>query len=250
LARARAEVAVLRLEIEPEGADVLVGEQAVGRAPIASSVFVDPGEVIVSVKRDGFVSVDKRLVVAKGTEQAVEVSLTPKGDEMSAGAAPAGVGSGLERRPADIPASRDRAPRSLVPAYAATGVAAVGVGLGVVFTLRASAKEKDADDLRDSLLRYPGGCTGKAPQERCRELTDERESVDTSRNMGIGAFIAGGVAAVVAGYLYWDALSHRGSSARRDQPLYGLLPSVEVEPGRDPSAMSVGSVKLGVSGNF
>lgn len=246
LARARAEVAVLRLDIKPDGADVLVGEQAVGKSPIAASVFVEPGEVIVSVKRDGFVDVDKRVMVGKGTEQAVEVSLNPKSDDaMSAGAQP--VDSGLGRASgSDAPADRAQ-PRSLVPAYVATGVAVAGGVVGVVFTLSASSKEKDADQLRDE-LEGQGGCNGEAPQDRCSELSDQRKSVDTSRNLGIGAFVVGGVAAVVAGYFYWDALSHRGSSARREQPRYSLLPAIEV--GRGEQAGAIGSVKLGVSGSF
>ena len=76
-------MAVLRLEIKPDGSDVLVGADTVGKSPIANNVFVDPGEVIVSVKHDGFVSVDKRVMVGKGTEQAVEIALTPKDDAAS-----------------------------------------------------------------------------------------------------------------------------------------------------------------------
>jgi hypothetical protein len=228
---------------------VLVGEQAVGRAPIAANVFVEPGEVIVSVKHEGFTSIDKRVMVGKGTEQAVEVSLNPKNDDaMSAGAPP--VDSGLEHPAAGADSREDRAPRSLVPAYVATGVAVAGGVAGIVFTLSASSKEKDADQLRDRLLDYQGGCKGDAPQEQCDELNDQRKSVDTSRNLGIGAFVVGGVAAIVAGYFYWDALSHRSASARREQPRYSLLPMVELGRGADQAAASIGSVKLGVSGSF
>jgi tetratricopeptide (TPR) repeat protein len=81
LARSRAEVGVLRLDIKPEGSDVLVGEQNLGKTPINADVYVDPGEVIISVKHDGFVALDKRVMVNKGTEQAVEISLIPKSDE-------------------------------------------------------------------------------------------------------------------------------------------------------------------------
>jgi hypothetical protein len=80
LARSRAEVAILRLDIRPDGSDVLVAQNHLGKSPVPSSVFVDPGEVIVSVKHDGFVAVDKRVIAGKGTEQAVEISLTPKDD--------------------------------------------------------------------------------------------------------------------------------------------------------------------------
>jgi tetratricopeptide (TPR) repeat protein len=249
LARSRAEVAVLRLDVKPDGADVLVGEQSLGKAPIVPSVFVEPGEVIVSVKHEGFVAIDKRVMAGKGTEQAVEIALSPESDGV-----PSGIGavdSGLEHRPPVVTAPADRGqPRSLIPAYAATGVAVAGGVVGLVFTLSAGSKEKDADQLRDALAEYPGGCNGEAPKSQCDDLSSQRESVDSSRNLAIGAFVVGGVAAVVAGYFYWDALSHRSATAKREQRLFGLVPSVDVGRGRADDAASLGSVKLSVSGNF
>ena len=110
-----------------------------------------------------------------------------------------------------------------------------------MFTLSANSKEDDADELRDRMDAL-GGCNGGAPEAECADLKDQREGVDSSRNLAIGSFVFGGVAAVVAGYFYWDALSHRSSASARTSPLLGLLPSVEV--GR------ADTVKLGVSGTF
>jgi tetratricopeptide (TPR) repeat protein len=248
LARARSEVAVLRLDVRPEGADVLVGEQAVGKAPIVSPVFVDPGEVIVSVKHEGYVAIDKRVMAGKGTEQAVEVALTPKSDAL-----PSTVGavdSGLEHQPPSPAVPADHGPRSLVPAYVASGVAVAGGVVGLVFTLSANSKEDDADALRDSLAEYSGGCKGEAPQSECDDLTGQRKSVDRSRNLAIGAFVVGGVAAVAAGYFFWDALSHRGKTARREPSRLGLVPSVDFGRARAGDAAALSSVKLSVSGNF
>lgn len=243
LARSRAEVAVLRLEIKPDGSDVLVGAQAIGKSPFSSGVYVEPGEVIVSVKREGFVSIDKRVMAAKGTEQAVEIELVAKDDESSADSAKPAVGSGLAASAQQSPAASDRsAPKSLIPAFVATGVAVAGGVAGVVFTLRASGKEDDANELRDRLQSL-GGCNGGAPEAECADLKEQRESVDSSRNLAIGSFVVGGVAALVAGYFYWDALSHRGvASARKARPLYGMLPTVDMS--------RADSVKLGVLGTF
>lgn len=247
LARSRAEVGVLRLEIKPEGADVLVGAQAVGKAPIASSVYVEPGEVIVSVKHDGFVSLEKRVMAGKGTEQEVEIELVAKDSAASTPADGSVASSGLSANAPTLSAHpADRAqPKSLVPAFVATGIAVAGGVAGLVFTLSANGKEDDADDLRDQ-LQTMGGCNGGGAAEveaDCADLKEQRESVDTSRNLAIGSFVLGGTAAIVAGYFYWDALAHRSSAkARRARPLYGLLPSLDV--GR------ADSVKLGVSGTF
>jgi hypothetical protein len=252
LARARAEVAVLRLEIKPEGADVLVGAQAVGKAPVAGGVFVDPGEVIVSVKHDGFIAIDKRVMVGKGTEQAIEIELQPKdGAATAAGAAPAGpvIDSGLATTTSPAPSDADRGARkSLVPAFVATGVAVAGGVTGLVFTLSASSKESDADSLRDR-LNTDGGCNGGgASPADCQKLVEDRESVDSSRNLAIGAFVVGGVAAAVAGYFYWDALSSRGGSAQRKRPQLAVLPSVDLL--RADGLGTASSIKLSVSGNF
>ncbi len=250
LARARAEVGVLRLEIKPEGAEVLVGAQLLGKAPIAGGVFVDPGEVIVSVKRDGFVAIDKRVMVGKGTEQAVEVELVAKEGAAPAAAVAPVVDSGLSQSnaPGSV-APADRGERkSLVPAFVATGVAVAGGVAGLVFTLSANSKEGDADALRDR-LNAEGGCNGGASAGDCENLKSDRESVDSSRNLAVGAFVVGGVAAVVAGYFYWDALSHRGAaSARRVRPRFAVLPLVDVV--QADGAGPVQSVKLGLSGNF
>jgi len=251
LARSRAEVAVLRLEIKPDGSDVLVGPDSVGKSPLASSVFVDPGEVIISVKHDGFVSLDKRVMAGKGTEQAVELTLMEK-ESAPVAAAPV-VDSGLQRptgTPSDGGAS---APKSLVPAFVATGVAVAGGVVGLVFTLRANSKSDHADKARDKLNAL-GGCNGgDAPPSECADLKDERSSVDSSRNIAVGAFVVGGVAALAAGYFYWDALRHRGGSTaqgKRRTILASLTPSFDVERARANDAVSIGAVKLSLSGSF
>lgn len=259
LAKSRAEVATLRLDIKPEGADVLVGELNVGRAPIASGVYVDPGEVIVAVKREGFIAIDKRVMVAKGTEQAVEITLVPKDDSAtSAAAAPARVDSGLKTdvtttTGADSLAGTSR--KSLVPAYVATGVAVAGGVTGLVLLLSANSKSNEADDIRDD-LQTQGGCGdgGTAPASSCADLVDRRKSIDTTRNIEIGAFVVGGVAALVAGYFYWDALSHRSSVDRaasaRLAPRFAITPKVDLSRAASHEGGALQSVKLGLSGTF
>lgn len=259
LARARAEVAMLRLEIEPSGADVLVGAQVVGKSPIGGGVFVDPGEVIISVKHDGFVPIEKRVVAEKGTEQAVQIELPPR-DDVSATSSTAAVDSGLKQ--SDLAgASSDRGGRkSLVPAFVATGVAVAGGVTGLVLTLVANSKERDADAVRDGLVDEGGcGSGGTAPASECEALKSDREGVDSSRNVAIGAFVVGGVAALAAGYFYWDALSHRRPARaraprHRGQPTLtrlGVVPYFNVGRAERAGALrSVESVELSLSGTF
>lgn len=245
LARSRAEVGVLRLEIKPEGADVMVAEESVGKAPIAGGVFVNPGEVIVSVKSEGFIAIDKRVLVDKATEQAVTIELKRSDLTPVVAAAPQPVASAPPPEAAPDQAGH----KSLVPAVVVTGVAVAGVAVGVVFTLSANSKEDEADALRDDL--GPGACSegGSGSQAQCDELKSQRESVDSARGVALGAFVVGGVAAVVAGYLFWDALSQPSSGAARAVgPLRALRPRLDVT--RADAAGSFDSVKLGLSGTF
>lgn len=255
LARARTEVAVLRLDIKPEGSDVLVGQESLGKSPILNSVFVDPGEVIVSVKHDGFVAIDKRVMVGKGTEQALEVKLLQK----DGGAAPTAtapvVDSGLQHA-ATPAAPRDGAapPKSLVPAFVATGVAVAGGVVGLVFTLKADSKSDDADEIFRERVKSPRGCNdGTASADACADLKSALVSMDSSRNVATGAFVVGGVAALAAGYFYWDALRHRdGGAAQRARRRFlgGLVPSLDLGRAQTNDAVSLESVKLSLSGNF
>ena len=253
LTRSRAEVGVLRLEIRPEGSDVLVGEDNVGKSPVTTSVFVDPGEVILSVRHDGFVAMDKRVIVGKGTEQAVEVTLAAKEGPPATDVAAPVVDSGLRTPDPGVPsdAGNSSKRKSLVPAFVATGVAVAGGVVGLVFTLKANSKSTDASKLRDTLLDL-GGCNGgTAAQADCADLKSKRQSVDSSTNIAVGAFVVGGVAALAAGYFYWDALSHRAAqTARRRTFVGGLVPNLAIARERAHDPMSIGSVKLSLSGNF
>ncbi len=252
LARARAEVAVLRLDIKPDGSDVLVGEQNLGKTPITGDVYVDPGEVIISGKHDGFVAIDKRVMAAKGTEQAVEIALASKAVDAPPPTAPIPVAS-ESAITATSPSDHPPAGKSLVPAFIATGVAVAGGVVGLVFTVNANSKESDADSLRDD-LNGRGGCGdgGTAPSLQCAGLADQRKSVDSSRNIAIGAFVVGGVAALTAGYFYWDALAHRSGSAAaqpRQKRSVALTPSIDMTRSSD-GRRAPDSFKLTLSGTF
>jgi hypothetical protein len=188
---------------------------------------------------------DKRVLAGKGTEQAVEIVLNPKGVAAPATSAP--LAQSVAPEVSAPPADRSE-PKSLVPAFVASGVAVAGGVVGLVFTLSANAKEDDADMLRDR-LEAEGACKVEDAPHACADLRDQRDRVDSSRNLALGSFVVGGAAAVVAGYFYWDALSHRSRvGARKARPLFGLVPSLNV--GRASAGSAVDSLELGVSGTF
>lgn len=244
-AKARAEVGALRLEIQPDGSDVLVADQALGRSPIPGVVFVDAGEVILSVKHEGYISLTKRVMVTKGTEQAVPIELPVKEDPLPVSSTPASSVAEPEAKPQAESGDRS-GHKSLVPAFVATGVAVAGGVVGLVFTVKANSTEEEADRLSSGLGSSACAPGGGGSEADCTNLKNKRESVDTSRKVAIGSFVVGGVAALVAGYFYWDALAHHSdASAKRARPLRALRPSFDVAHGP-----GTRSVELGLSGEF
>jgi tetratricopeptide (TPR) repeat protein len=258
LAKARAEVGVLRLEIEPSGAEVLVGEQPLGPAPIPRPVFVAPGEVIVSAKHSGYISVERRVFVEKGSEQVVRVELAPKTSPSAparasqATQAPSRAG-GPPSRSTEPPSGAASGVRdssqaqgsSLVPALVSSGVFVVAAGGGVFLTLSAAAKDEDADELLER-VRSLGGCpdAGAPP---CAELKSQREQVDTQRNLALGAFVVGGAAALASGYFWWQGLSQPSRESVSCGTCLKLFPKLQLHEHR-PRASS--GFMLDMQGRF
>jgi hypothetical protein len=142
-------------------------------------------------------------------------------------------------------------PKSLVPAFVATGAVVAGGVVGLAFTLRANSRSEEASTLRGDVLAL-GGCNGGAPAADCTALKSKLESKDSATNIAVGAFVVGGVAALAAGYFYWDALRHRsaGASAQRRRTIgASLVPSLDIGRARANGA-AVESIKLSLSGKF
>jgi len=190
------------------------------------------------------------VMVSKGTEQAIEITLTPK-DDAPPVTTPV-VDSGLRTSgPAAADTDAYSKPKSLVPAFVATGVTVAGGVVGLVFTLQANSKSSDASALRDGVVAK-GGCNGGAPAADCADLKSKLESKDAATNIAVGAFVVGGVAALAAGYFYWDALRHRSVATSRQHRrtlMASLAPSLDIGRSRADDA-AIESIKLSLSGNF
>lgn len=75
LARARARVGALVINVEPAGAEVLVNGLPVGKAPLPGAVFVEPGPVVVEARAAGYALANASMKVAAGKEEPVRLVL-------------------------------------------------------------------------------------------------------------------------------------------------------------------------------
>jgi hypothetical protein len=69
-------VGTLTLGVSEAGATVSVDGKVVGDAPLASPVLVDLGQHVISVHKDGFDTVEKRVDVAGGNALSLDVTLS------------------------------------------------------------------------------------------------------------------------------------------------------------------------------
>lgn len=179
----RKRVGAVKVAVNIEGADVIVGNRLVGQSPL-------PGEVYVEANK-------RTLIIAKkpGHEEAEKtVQLAPQGTaEITLKMAPATMVS--NRYAADA--------RSKIPFVVLGGLALVAGGVGASFYAAAGAKSSAADDMLAELKKSSGQKYACSPtQTGCATVSDLRASRDMMMNVGTGVLIGSGVllgAAVLAG---------------------------------------------------
>ncbi len=97
LALAKTKLGELRFKVRPNGADILVDGQPVGRTPLDTPVYVIPGTVEVTARAEGFTGIRSQRIVAAGTVETFDLSLHRSGHYEP----PAGSSS-AERPPSDV----------------------------------------------------------------------------------------------------------------------------------------------------
>jgi tetratricopeptide (TPR) repeat protein len=164
----KASVAELRIETSVPGAEISVGGRVVGRSPLADPLYFEPGEVVIRATLSAHDPAEQRVPCATGDAREVRLTLVPSA-------------AGVEPDPVAT------SERPLWPAFVLGGVAAVGVGLGVVGTVGASGAYSDAEALAAS-----DACSSPA---NCRAAGDELASdYGSFGTMGVVGFGVGAAA--------------------------------------------------------
>jgi hypothetical protein len=238
-----------RLTVKVEGGegakDLVVKLDGVPIPPVLVGVPqpADPGEHKVEAGATGFRAQPQAVKLGDGEKAAVTLKLevdpnapAPTTDVPAAdpagGAAPAGHGgTAAATTPAASPSDGDTSAGSSglrIGSYAAFGVGAIGLGLGVVFTLQSSSKTSEADDI----CNLPGGGCPENQRDKVDQLDADAKSAGT---LGVVGFVVGGLG-IGAGVtlLILSGGSSSGASGRS-------------EPGITPW---VGLNSAGISGRF
>jgi len=184
LAEVRAKVAEITIGSSKTGAEIFLDGRSLGRSPLASAVFVEPGEHKLEAKLDGAAAQTSVTATGGGTHEAMLKFEEPKKEQLSE--------------------------RSMAPAYVLGGVGIAslltgGVLIGVAESTHAELKADAPRGENGQLLcrRTPGGAATTA---ECDAWRAKSATASAEANAALGLFIGGGVAvAGAAAYWLWAA---------------------------------------------
>jgi hypothetical protein len=183
LKEAQTHVGTLVVEA-PRGADLLVDDALVGKAPLADPVFVDPGtHTIRALTTEG--AKELSVTVGPGSEQTVRLAIEPVA-KTPASVPPSAASAPVKPPPVDT-SSSERSGR-LAASFVVGGIGVAGIAVGAVFGVKA---------IRDNDASNAGHCDEQT--NLCDQAgADLRSSSRTAGNLST-AFVLGGLAFVGAG---------------------------------------------------
>jgi hypothetical protein len=185
-ARVRREVAALSVEVRPAGAEITVDGAGYGLAPLGHEIFLDPGTHRVRARLVGFRDDERSVVAEAGGTLSVTLALESAPAVLPVAAVAAAPAAQYPAEPAPEPRSGGIQPRTIA-LITGSGLSLVALGIGVGFTLDASAAHDDAKSLGARIHQSPsGGCANSALPD-CQEL---RELVDHEQQSRHAADIA------------------------------------------------------------
>lgn len=209
-AEARKQVGELEIQVDRVGAEVLVDGAVIGRTPLTEPVYVNAGEHELEARVEQREGVKGKTRVDAGGTQSVALSFTAAAANVPGSSASTGpsTNTGPSGKPGDT------AERPMWPAYVGAGVAVVGLGLGVGYTLAASGREDDRKALLASLTGA-NPCGPATPYgTECASVASLDSDARTDRRIALGGFVVGGVvAAGTVAYLLWPRHDAKTTSA-------------------------------------
>jgi hypothetical protein len=207
LLECKTHLSVVRVTVSISGAEVRLDGNSVGASPLSEELWLEPGEHTIEAEHAGYSTASHRFAATEGESREVGLALEVLPQP---GAAPAKQ-SGPVQQPAEEKSGL--APRTLV-LIGGSALTLTAVGIGIGYTVAANSASEEADKLREGLP--VGACVPAPPAQLpivCTELAQKIDDRNTSTNIAVASFIAGGVfgAATTVLYLLWHDQDASGS---------------------------------------
>lgn len=186
--KALAKIGTLRVTVDVEGAEIFIDGRSVGKSPIASPIYVDPGNYTIEAKAPGRVPASRLAALTAGANLPIDFKLAPAGDT-----SPGPVGPSIVPPPPLEQTWR----KPLM--YTSIGLGVVGLGVGIGLSLAANSKNNAVEDERYYLQMRPSTgdviCPDGIEKEPCQKLNG---LVDTRDGFVAGAVVGYTLAGVGA----------------------------------------------------
>ena len=228
LAEAETKVGRLILEVDIAGAEVTVDGEMSGRSPLgADPVYVEPGQRVVRVQKDGFDLYEQTQSFEPDRVIRLKVALRPSGPVATEAASvsrtsptliePVLIAPAPDRsRPGPSPfaPTADRVERGggvdarTIVLISGVSLTVLAAGFGAGLTLQGVSLDDEAATQRAIVTEKYGiaGCSpANAMQRDCVKLDDTLDRRNRANAIGQGAFIAAGVlgAATLVTFFLW-----------------------------------------------
>lgn len=189
LDRARRLVGTATVKVNIAGAEILVDGLPVGRSPLSTEIFVDPGKRTIEARLSPYTPAKKVVDVLRAATVPVDLQLLLT----------APVASGSASAPPVSTAPPIIRPKSMIPVGVGVAAAAAGLGVGIVGIVLAGSKSGEIDRLQGELapLDKQGNrsiCATATPPVQCADLDSAFVTKGSFRNLAIGGFATAGVA--------------------------------------------------------
>ncbi|MGK3999688.1 hypothetical protein [Sorangium sp. So ce1024] len=209
LAEAKAQVGTLRVRAKSaRDAEVYVDGERVPQEMVTHEVYLEPGVRVVVIRRAGYEDEVVQVLAAPGVTETLTRELKPKaatGPRLAAGTGDAPV-TGHAMTKAPTAGARGQEERSWVPVIALGAASAVGLGLGVGFTVASNRASADLRAQRSALWHAGGDCIDALDERAtaCRELRRTAVRVDVHANAARLAYVTSSALAIAAlTYAIW-----------------------------------------------
>ncbi|MEP7120499.1 MAG: hypothetical protein ABJE95_06310 [Byssovorax sp.] len=192
LDKARRLVGAATVKVNIDGAEILVDGVPVGRSPLSSEIFVDPGKRTIEARLNPYAPSRKVFDFPRAATIPVVLQLVLAAAPTASASAPT--------VPTAPPTTTAR-PKSMVPVGVGVAVAAAGLGIGIVGVVLSGSKAGEVDRLQGELapLDKKGDhsiCSAAAPPPQCADLNSAFLAKGSFRNLAIAGFATAGVASL------------------------------------------------------
>lgn len=202
-AEAKAHVGAVVLQVDAARADLFFDGKWIGQSPWSDKIFAEPGQHVVTA-RLGSKSANETVALSQGTEQEAHLTLRADGASGASGASASAsdpIAPPDPSRGAEQSVSEQRA--AWVPIIGGSLVA-VGLGVGIGFTIRSGNKADERDALKASVPASSPCASSSIYGAQCAQLAQLDNESASARGLAIAGFaVAGASAAFTAAYWFW-----------------------------------------------